>query len=365
MSLHPWLPARAALSRRGLALAGATMALAAAPGAAEAAVSTPAESFALSPTNAGAVFSESTAAGGKALRIWSNGAATRSVTQTDASQRLVVRARGEQCSGAPQMAVDVDGKRVLSSAVSSTTYRDYAVDVPVAAGAHSVKVAFLNDFRSTCDRNLIVDTVSLQAAAAAAPAPAPATGGPAWWLVDEAAQVVAGPFPDRIDADWAAVDSGSAMGTRAVYGEQRADGGGLVRRQLPQERAWLSELGDQLDRLAEDWDALLTDEDALTSLVVEVAAALVEAGLVLHDCTGGGPAGGVCLTPEAGHRGIVVSWHRHDRMSLLQVRGAAADAAVQRTMNAALTELLVDLGFVVESFGETGCCLVTAVAWEA
>ncbi len=190
---------------------------------------------------------------------------------------------------------------------------------------------------------------------------------PAWWLVEDLGgqpgEVVAGPFPDRIDADWAAVSTGSA--TRTVYGEQRADGGGLVRRQLPQERAWLSELGDQLDRLAEDWDALLTDEDALTTLVVEVAASLVEAGLTLHDCTADGPAGGVCLVPEAGHRGVVVNWHRHDRMSLLQLRGAAADAAVQGTMNAALTELLVDLGFVVEPFGEAGSCLVTGVAWEA
>src|SRR3712207_7227989 len=48
------------------------------------------------------------------------------------------------------------------------------------------------------------------------------------------------PFPDRIDADWAAVSTGSA--TRAVYGEQRADGGGLVRRQLPRSEEHTSEL---------------------------------------------------------------------------------------------------------------------------
>lgn len=191
---------------------------------------------------------------------------------------------------------------------------------------------------------------------------------PAWWLVDELGDqpgaILAGPFPDRIDADWAALTGGLTDAARVVYGAPRADGHGLVRRQLPQERAWLSDLGDQLDRLDEDWDALLTDEDALTSLVVEVAAGLVEAGLVLHDCTGGGPAGGVCLTPEAGHRGIVVSWHRHDRMSLQQTRGAAMDEAVQRTMNAALADLLLQLGFRVEPYGATGCSLVTAVEWE-
>ncbi|MCW2695289.1 MAG: hypothetical protein JWR62_374 [Modestobacter sp.] len=191
---------------------------------------------------------------------------------------------------------------------------------------------------------------------------------PAWWLVDEFGEqpgdVVAGPFPERLDADWAALSGGLSEVSRVVYGEQRADGSGLVRRQLPQERAWLSELGDQLDRLAEDWNALLTDEDALTTMVVEVAAGLVEAGLTLHDCTSGGPAGGVCLTPEAGHRGVVVSWHRHERMSLQQLRGAELDTVVQRTMNAALADLLAELGFAVEPFGETGCSLVTALEWQ-
>jgi hypothetical protein len=185
---------------------------------------------------------------------------------------------------------------------------------------------------------------------------------PAWWLVEELGEqqggILGGPFPDRIDADWAALSGGLSAVTGVVYGVQRADGAGLVRRQLPQERAWLSELGDQLDRLADDWDALLSDEDTLTTVVVEVAAALVEAGLTLHDCAGGGPAGGVCLTPEPGHRGVVVSWHRHDRMSLQQERGAALDAAVQRTMNAALADLLTSLGFGTVPFGPTGCSLV-------
>jgi hypothetical protein len=191
---------------------------------------------------------------------------------------------------------------------------------------------------------------------------------PAWWLLgvvgDGPGDVVAGPFDDRIEADWAALSAGLADTVRVSYGVQRADGGGLVRRQLPQERAWLTELGDQLDRLGEDWNALLSDEDALTTLVVEVAAALVEAGLALHDCAGDGAAGGVCLTPEAARGGIVVSWHRHERMSLLQARGAELDMAVQLTMNAALADLLAQAGFGVEAFGSTGCCLVTAPAWE-
>jgi hypothetical protein len=188
---------------------------------------------------------------------------------------------------------------------------------------------------------------------------------PAWWLVDEWAdrpgdRIVAGPFPDRIDADWAALSGGLPESVRSVFGAQRADGG-LVRRQLPQERAWLSELGDQLDRLTEEWNGLLSDDDALTTLVVEVTAALVEAGLPLHDCDGTGSTGGVCLTPVPGEDGILVSWHQHDRMSRQQVRGAAMDAAVQRTMNAAVADLLTQLGFRVEPSGSAGCSLVVDV----
>jgi hypothetical protein len=185
---------------------------------------------------------------------------------------------------------------------------------------------------------------------------------PAWWLVDESDEsgdrVVAGPFPDAIDAEWVALSGGLDESVRVVHGVQRADGG-LLRRQPPEERAWLAELGEQLDRLPTEWDDLLTDDDALTTLVVEIAAALVEAGLTLHDCAGDAPAGGVCLTPGPHDAGVVVSWHQHDRMSADQVRGAAMDVTVQRAMNAAVADLLERMGFEIEPFGSSAGCLVT------
>ena len=191
----------------------------------------------------------------------------------------------------------------------------------------------------------------------------------AWWLVDaeagtSAAAALAGPFPDRVEAEWVAVSCGIDADARAVHGTLRADGT-VARRPSSRDRVWLTELGEQLDRLSDDWDELLTDEDALTTLAVEVTAALVEAGLPLHDCSGAdrgeAPSGGVCLTPELLHGGILVSWRQHDRMSVQQVRGAALDTAVQRTMNETLTALLVQLGFVVEELGDAGCALVTAI----
>jgi type II secretory pathway pseudopilin PulG len=185
-------------------------------------------------------------------------------------------------------------------------------------------------------------------------------GPSAWWLVAKSedhpsGQVVAGPYPDRIEAEWA----GLAGAGQPVHGVRRADGR-VVRRQLPEERAWLSDLSDQLDRLPAEWDHDFADDDELVTLVVEVASALVESGLPLHDCVGEETAGGVCLSPEPGRPGIVVSWHQHHRASSEDVRSALVHAAVQAAMNLALAEVLLQLGFEVEPFGDSGCSLVVA-----
>lgn len=190
------------------------------------------------------------------------------------------------------------------------------------------------------------------------PVPPAAPRGAGWWLVDEWGQAVAGPFADRVDADWAVLCQG--LPAVSVHGVRSADGR-VAPRPSPEERAWLGELGDQLDRLPSEWDALLCDTDPLTTLVVEVAAALVEAGLPLHDTLRGDPAGGVCLLPEQAAGGVLVSWRTHDRMSLHEVRGAAAAATVRQTMNVAVGDVLANLGFVVEPFDAAGSSLVTAL----
>lgn len=190
------------------------------------------------------------------------------------------------------------------------------------------------------------------------PAPAAVPPGPGWWLVDESAEVLAGPFPDRMDADWAALAGG--LPAVAVHGTRRPDGG-VTPRTSPEERAFLDELGDQLDRLPSDWDALLSDTDPLATLVVEVAAALLEAGLPLHDAAEGSSTGGVCLTPDVAAGGVLVSWRAHDRLGVHGPRGAAATATVAQSMNIAVADILWNLGLVVEPFGATGSSLVTAL----
>jgi hypothetical protein len=171
-----------------------------------------------------------------------------------------------------------------------------------------------------------------------------------WWLVVDGEEgpgrIVAGPFADRADAVWAAGEQ--EPGAQPVFGFRRADGG-LNRRPSPQEWSWLEHLAEQLDRLPDDWDTVIADDDPLTTLVVEVTAALAEAGLPVHDAAGEErELGGACLTPEPGLGGIVVTWRQHDRMSVDQVHGAAADFVVQQVLNRALADVLVARGFAVD-----------------
>lgn len=184
-----------------------------------------------------------------------------------------------------------------------------------------------------------------------------------WWLIDLAdGRLVAGPFADRLEAEWAAFAEAPHgwPAARVVHGV-RSVTGALLTKPVPEEGAWMLELGQQLTRLGEDWFELVSDTDPLTTLVVEVAEALVEAGLPLHDCSGSSSQGGVCLTPYAESGGIVVSWHGHARMTLQQVHGAAADTALRRTMTAAVADVLAQRGFDVAPLGEGCGHLVTSV----
>lgn len=128
-------------------------------GAAAATPGFEAESMSL-PSNSGTVFGDSAASGGRALLIWSNATATAGYS-TSGVQAISVRAKGDQCAGAPQMKVSVDGKVVLSRPVSATAWTEYGANVALADGAHTVSVAFTNDHTAAgCDRNLRVDRIA-------------------------------------------------------------------------------------------------------------------------------------------------------------------------------------------------------------
>jgi hypothetical protein len=55
---------------------------------------------------------------------------------------------------------------------------------------------------------------------------------------------------------------------------------------------------------------------------------------------------------------VIVSWAQHDRMAVDDARGYEAGESVQETMNYALVDVLVALGFAVEGYGQASAHLV-------
>lgn len=121
-----------------------------------------AETFSIADTARAKVISATGASGSQALRFTSNTSASKSVFSTAAVTGIRVRAQGSDCEGPTQLGLDVNGTRVLTTAVTSA-WADYPAAVSVPAGSVAVKVTFTNDrnVSGVCDRNLNVDTVTL------------------------------------------------------------------------------------------------------------------------------------------------------------------------------------------------------------
>ena len=135
------------------------------------ATSVQAETLSL-PSDAGVTYDDATAEAGRAVLVWSNATASGSLTTTG-SPSISVRARGDQCGGAPLVTVKLNGAIALRASLTATTWTTYTAAVPVPAGTHGISVTFSNDYRSaTCDRNLRVDAITL-APTTTTPAPAP------------------------------------------------------------------------------------------------------------------------------------------------------------------------------------------------
>jgi endoglucanase len=113
-------------------------------------------------TSAGRVFASASASGGRALAMWSNGSASGSLV-TPAATEIKIVARGDQWNGSPKLTLTVDGKQLLATGVTSTTWTTYTVRGTWNAGTHSVKTSFSNDAWGgavSFDRNLYIDAVT-------------------------------------------------------------------------------------------------------------------------------------------------------------------------------------------------------------
>ena len=97
-------------------------------------------------------------------------------------------------------------------------------------------------------------------------------------------------------------------------------------------------------------------------LLSQVAISLIEAGFEIHDCAARARTGGVCLTPSSHHSpGVIVTWTPHDALAEDDGRYAAYRAVLD-TMNFALGDVLLGLGYDVREYGQAGANLVVSVA---
>lgn len=120
-----------------------------------------AENFTIPSDFGGRVYSDTSASGGRAVSFWSNDSISTTVT-TVAGSQLVVRAFGDQCNGAPNLVLAMDGANALSTAVPAGSWTNYTVAKNVTAGSHTFTLSFTNDTKtSSCDRNLRVDSVTV------------------------------------------------------------------------------------------------------------------------------------------------------------------------------------------------------------
>ncbi|WP_264005476.1 carbohydrate-binding domain-containing protein [Mycolicibacterium sphagni] len=135
------------------------------PARAAAVTAIDAESMSVTAGKGTTVYSDATASGGKAIAL--TGAVTIATTLTiPDSVRVVVRAKAQQCFGAPIGRVSVDGVNVGTSSVTASVWTDYTATAPIAAGSHTIGVSLTNPLWLGCSRVLYVDTVSIVAASA-------------------------------------------------------------------------------------------------------------------------------------------------------------------------------------------------------
>jgi outer membrane protein assembly factor BamB len=106
---------------------------------------------------AGGRETSTSASGGAAWNLWSNGYIEDRISM-DGTNAFAILARGTPASGTwPTMAVAIDGANAGTFTVSSSTFTEYRIPSP-PAGTHTVRITFTNDLRtSTEDRNLILD----------------------------------------------------------------------------------------------------------------------------------------------------------------------------------------------------------------
>lgn len=106
------------------------------------------------------------ASAGSAMLFRSNTSLSKSITLPEDTVRVIVRAKGTQCDGAPRAVIKIDGTIIAEHSVKSKLWANYTSDQTIGAGSHSLTISFTNNFNKykgkvrTCTRDLFVDKIT-------------------------------------------------------------------------------------------------------------------------------------------------------------------------------------------------------------
>jgi len=110
-------------------------------------------------------------------------------------------------------------------------------------------------------------------------------------------------------------------------------------------------------KLSHGWDGRLFPDHPLTVLAARITRSLVKAGFVLHDCTARQRIGGICVNPSTHSDGVIVTWTVHDILVQDPTR-ASHNVGVHEVMNYALADVLRELGWKVDDFGQASAHII-------
>jgi beta-mannanase len=126
------------------------------------------ESESMSVPSGASVVSDTTASGGKTLKLTQDGASSATVNLSGSVTSFTITARADQCSGSPSVSVSVDNTQVIPlTTVGTTTYANYSSSaINLASGSHTLSIngsgtgtltSGHGKKQKSCSRNLYLD----------------------------------------------------------------------------------------------------------------------------------------------------------------------------------------------------------------
>jgi hypothetical protein len=133
------------------------------------------------------VINDTSASGGQAVQMTADGNATSLISLPSPGTSFTIMARAQQCSGSPSVSVSVDGKSLLSTAVSSSSWTSYTASTTLSSGSHDLTVNGFNlaakqhggkggggghgNKKQSCTRTLYLDVTNFYGDTTPPPAP--------------------------------------------------------------------------------------------------------------------------------------------------------------------------------------------------